>query len=646
MKRKLIAALVICLLAQPIQGVFADETEQSGQQTPVETLSPEPTQNTETLAPEATEAQSTPQPTELPKPEGTPNGELQPNQEGEQETVCPLKTAAQRNQIPESAEAWMRLSEAYAYGTLEEVIAYAQANDTIALHTEKVMRLKEAPVQKLSTLKLMLDEDVFSGSDWEIVYYRENPDDTESPVRVDADTFKDAKESDTMELFVRVEAVNVNPEETEKPEIAIAVDVDDYRAGEWSNVLPTFTLSGKPEDGDYSYAVVVYDERIALMSENVYTAQTEGVYTVRFAILNPQGDIVSASERYTLMLDETAPEVSANVDYETSYTLRLSASDAISGVSEISVDGGNTWEPLEDGTEWVYTASSKTTIASGMLCVRDVAGNIWTNGEDYVLTKVSSGYSGGGGGDGSDGTKKPDHAAGDREEKPDYDTVELVFPDEPMTVLTMGETELPLTLELSDSGDFEKPADYAAKFNAELRVWPKPVEYDEDGNIVEAQEDSQPDTLVLSAVEEENMGNRFEYRWKVNGEVFRLLANSEIRYLVLNVYDNYAVFPTAGFTGGTQYTALRMSGFSVKSFDYTVAMSVNLDPDHIPSISETDLCENCDIAIQVEADGAKYVMSAEQKGEMYFYDVTLGTAEMLEVPFGEYGVQTKEETNA
>ncbi len=645
MKRKLIAALVICLLAQPIQGVFADETEQSGQQTPVETLSPEPTQNTETLAPEATEAQSTPQPTELPKPEGTPNGELQPNQEGEQETVCPLKTAAQRNQIPESAEAWMRLSEAYAYGTLEEVIAYAQANDTIALHTEKVMRLKEAPVQKLSTLKLMLDEDVFSGSDWEIVYYRENPDDTESPVRVDADTFKDAKESDTMELFVRVEAVNVNPEETEKPEITIAVDVDDYRVGAWSNVLPTFTLSGKPEDGDYSYAVVVYDERIALMSENVYTAQTEGVYTVRFAILNPQGDIVSASERYTLMLDATAPEVSANVDYETSYTLRLSASDAISGVSEISVDGGNTWEPLEDGTEWVYTASSKTTIASGMLCVRDVAGNIWTNGEDYVLTKVSSGYSGGGG-DGGDGTKKPDHAAGDREEKPDYDTVELVFPDEPMTVLTMGETELPLTLELSDSGDFEKPADYAAKFNAELRVWPKPVEYDEDGNIVEAQEDPQPDTLVLSAVEEENMGNRFEYRWKVNGEVFRLLANSEIRYLVLNVHDNYAVFPTAGFTGGTQYTALRMSGFSVKSFDYTVAMSVNLDPDHIPSISKTDLCENCDIAIQVEADGAKYVMSAEQKGEMYFYDVTLGTAEMLEVPFGEYGVQTKEETNA
>ena len=32
----------------------------------------------------------------------------------------------------------------------------------------------------------------------------------------------------------------------------------------------------------------------------------------------------------------------------------------------------------------------------------------------------------------------------------------------------------------------------------------------------------------------------------------------------------------------------------------------------------------------------KYVMSAEQKGEMYFYDVTLGPAEMLEAPYGTY----------
>ena len=86
-----------------------------------------------------------------------------------------------------------------------------------------------------------------------------------------------------------------------------------------------------------------------------------------------------------------------------------------------------------------------------------------------------------------------------------------------------------------------------------------------------------------------------------------------------------------------------MGGFSVKSFDYTIAMSVNLDPDHIPSISETDLCEDCDLAIQVEVDGEKYAMSAEQKGEMYFYDVTLGPEAMLEVPYGQYALTQTED---
>ena len=65
-------------------------------------------------------------------------------------------------------------------------------------------------------------------------------------------------------------------------------------------------------------------------------------------------------------------------------------------------------------------------------------------------------------------------------------------------------------------------------------------------------------------------------------------------------------------------------------------MSVNLDPDHIPSLSESDLSVDCDLAVLVEAEGAKYVMSAEKKGEMYFYDVTLGPAGMLEMPYGEY----------
>lgn len=662
MKKSLIAAMLVCLLAQPLQIAWADEVGATETPTaavetqiaeasetptvkPAETAASEPTATTAetpsaTVTPEptATEAE-TPSATVTPEP--TETATVQP---GETITPEPTETAqtiqsvSDKKQIPEETEAWMRIEGGYAYGTLEELIAYAQEGDTIVLHTQEVMHVKTAPVLKLSKLKFELDESVFAGDEWKITYLKDNPENTEEPEELDAETFGDAREEDAMEMFIRVDSTKENPidpEETEEPEeIVLNVDVDDYRAGEWSNVLPTFTLSGKPEDERYSYALVIYDERIAVLSENVYTAETEGVYTVRFAILNAKGDIVSASERYTLMLDATAPDVSANVDYEKSHTLRLSATDAMSGVSEISMDGGNTWTPLADGEEWVYTAESKTTIQPGALLVCDVAGNIWQNSEAYVLDRISSGGGGGGGG-GGDGMKKPEHAAGDKEEKPDYDTVELVFPEEPMTTLTMGELEMPLTLELSDPGDFEKAKDYEAKFTAALQTWPKPAEYDEDGNVI-VEENPALDTLILTAVEEDNMGDRFEYRWKVNGEVFRLLENSGIKYLVLNVHDNYAVFPTAGFTGGTVYTELRMNGFSVKKFDYTIAMTVNLDPDHIPSISETDFSADCDFAVQVEADDQKYAMSAEQKGEMYFYDVVLGPEAMLEAPYGQY----------
>ena len=670
MKKSLIAAIVICLLAQPVSGAFAEEnlpvtveqtvetempeeqpTEKSTEPT-AETPEEQPTEKSteptaETPVEQPTEKSTEPTvetPVEQPTEKSTePTVETPVEQPTTEPTAAPteepailLPVVSDKKEIPEMAEAWMRAENGFAYGTLEELIACAQPGGELFLHVETAMRLKEAPVLKLSELKFSLDEDVFKGDEWKITYLQDDPEKIDEPRELDAKTFKDAQEDLVMEMFIRVDSTHVDPEPTEEPTIQIEVSVDEYRAGEWSPVLPTFTLSGKPDEEGYSYAVVIYDERIAVLSEDVYAAEKEGVYTVRFAILNAKGDIVSASDRYTLLLDETLPEVSAMVDESMDYTLRMSASDALSGVKEFSTDGGQTWTPFADGEEWVYTAQSKVTVAPGTLQVRDAAGNTWQNDEEYVLDKIPSFPGGGGGGGGGDGKKKPDHAAGDKKDEPDYDTVELQFPEEPMTTLQMGETELPLTLELADPGDFQKPADYEAKFSAALRAWPKPAEYDADGNLIPPEENPAPDTLVLTAMEEDNMGDRFEYRWKVNGEVFRLLENSGIQYLVFNVNDNYAVFPTAGFTGGTEYTTLRMNGFSIKKFDYTISMSVNLDPDHIPALSETDLSVDCDIAVLVQADGRKYVMSAEQKGEMYFYDVTLGPAEMLEAPYGTY----------
>ena len=147
---------------------------------------------------------------------------------------------------------------------------------------------------------------------------------------------------------------------------------------------------------------------------------------------------------------------------------------------------------------------------------------------------------------------------------------------------------------------------------------------------------ARPDTLVLTAVEEENLGDRFEYRWKFNGEVLRLLENSGVKYLALKARDDMAVFPTEGFTGGTKYTELKMLGTSNKKFDYTAAMTFNLDPDHIPALSEIDRSESCDLAVQVEVEGEKYVLTAEQKGEMYYYNVLLGPSALMLEPYESY----------
>ena len=44
-----------------------------------------------------------------------------------------------------------------------------------------------------------------------------------------------------------------------------------------------------------------------------------------------------------------------------------------------------------------------------------------------------------------------------------------------------------------------------------------------------------------------NLGDEFTYTWRFNGEVYRLLANSGIRYVALQVGDDIAAFPNQAF---------------------------------------------------------------------------------------------------
>ena len=132
-----------------------------------------------------------------------------------------------------------------------------------------------------------------------------------------------------------------------------------------------------------------------------------------------------------------------------------------------------------------------------------------------------------------------------------------------------------------------------------------------------------------------NLGDRFEYRWNFNGEVCRLLSNSGIRYLALAVGDDMTVLPTEGFAGGTKYTELRMLGVSTRKFDYVVAMTFNLDPDHIPMLSEMDFSENRDIAIQTEVEEMK-VCAERQAARRSTITASRRSEGHDGFPYGEY----------
>ena len=118
-----------------------------------------------------------------------------------------------------------------------------------------------------------------------------------------------------------------------------------------------------------------------------------------------------------------------------------------------------------------------------------------------------------------------------------------------------------------------------------------------------------------------------------------MLSNSGIKYVALKVGDDIAAFPTEGFTGGTKYTELKMLGVSTRKFDYTLTMRVNLDPAYVSAMSDCDFSQSCDLSIRTEVENMAYELSPSTNSLMYFYDVYLGPEEMLDAPFGQYGIQ-------
>ena len=233
------------------------------------------------------------------------------------------------------------------------------------------------------------------------------------------------------------------------------------------------------------------------------------------------------------------------------------------------------------------------------------------------------GGGGGGGGNGS-GTPALPHASGDGEEGSDYDALTLDLPDEPMEQLTVGGEPMDLTLLLASAQEPDAPVGINQPFTATLRHWD------------DASDSDAPNTLVLDAEVDGNLGDVFAYEWRFNGEVYRMLANSGIKYVALKVCDAVVAFPTEGFTGGTRYTELKMQGVSTRRFEYTLTMKLNLDPSHVSAMNESDYSEVCDLSIHTEVEDKNYELSNSPQSMMYFYKVFVGPEDMMDQPFGEY----------
>ena len=614
-----------------------------------------PTEPTEAPA-EPTEAPA--EPTEAPaEPTEAP---VEPTEAPAEPTEAPEETeapeATEAPELPEDAETWFERDGVKLGGKLKDTIALLNGDEKLYLRVRKPVLVKDVPLKRLSGVRLLPDEEVFEG-EYEALVSRDNPEDIESPEPIDLKTLEDCKDDDKADLYFWVREVGQAPEPTVAPTEApeptpapvLTVKAKHFEPAKWLKRAPQFKLSGKPEDEKWMYAAIIYDERIIPMSGDTYVPEQEGVYTLRFALLDGIGDIISASEQYTVWLDMTPPEeVDIQVDESADYTLYVTAADAMSGVKKVSLNGGKKWHDLADGETFTYIGKKARTFPAGDILVKDAAGNVFESTQEYTVDKAEQeeppDNGGGWGGGGGNGESKPakTHAAGDGEDKAEYDAVALEVPEEPMKQLTLGGEEMALSLVLESAQGPDAPVGEDRLFTATLCHWDAPAPVDADGEPRQPDPGEDPEalnTLLLSAQLDDGLGERFTYEWRFNGEVYRLLSNSGIRYVALKVGDDVAAFPTEGFTGGTKYTELKMLGVSTRKFDYTLAMKVNRDPSYMSAMSDSDFSQACDLSIRVEVENMAYELSGSTNSIMYFYDVYLGPEAMLKQPFGEYRAQ-------
>ena len=618
----------------------ADEAEREATPEPTEepeaTPTPEPTEE-----PEAT---PTSEPTE--EPEATPTSE--PTEEPEA-TPTPEPTEEPKATPAPEEDDWKPHGEAWAIlgdgtkldGRLQDILNELSGKEREDEEAEVFIRTRDMLVvsgideEIFDRVTLSPDEEVFDPEkayyvEWQIqdaaplgaenertlpsivVYVtREGADKpnigdatpapTETPTQTPTETPAPTDEptQTPTETPAPTDEPTQTPSETPAPTgMTLEVTADGYEPGIWTNNPPVFTLSGIPEGSDeYVYGVFVCNERLILLAKDTdfYVPTEEGLTSVRFAILDMMGDVVALSDQYDLMLDLSAPDgpYLSGVDY-CDTVCYIEAYDSLSGLSDISYDEGETWEPYieyEDGLSIV--GEKGDTIEAGTIWVRDVAGNISANAEEFTFGKRKKT-----GGTGGTGTKPIKHVKETMDySKANYNALELKFSDEPQTQLVAGEATLNLSLS-EGAGDAAKP------FTAKLAAW----QTDEKAQ-------DKPNALVLTAqAGEENS------TWRFSGDVYKLLNNSGVDYLVFSTGEYMTALPTAGFTGGTQYGKLKASGVSTRKFEYTLCQD--------EALRETTL--------SVQVEGETYLLEEDTAQPMYRYDVLVGTTDLMKNPYESY----------
>lgn len=482
-------------------------------------------------------------------------------------------------------QAWMENPDGSGpvYGTLEGLLALAPTGSTIYLLTGDIIILSGGASQ-LSGVQLAADPGVFATSSCAVRVT------TQSPLDGSAG------------LFVYVEEVTAG-EETAT--LTLQAACDQVLDGSWLTTAPTFTLSSDVElPQGWSWAVRYDGGAPVTLAGNTFTAQEEGAYILTFVVLDGAGQVAASTQDVTLRLDTTPPLVQATAG--ANLTLTVTASDAVSGIDGLSMDGGASWYPVTEMGEGVwgltFTAAQAYTFAPGTIVARDGAGNLAAYEKEVTLQssqgRPGGGFSGGGGG--SSSTVATTHATSDTTAVVAYDGVELVVADQPMSSLVMGETELELFLRPDESLLARLGEDYQPAFTATLSNW------------MEDASDT-PDTLVL-AVSQEDLAQAEDaaFTWDFNGTVYKKLAASGIDYLVLQVGDQVTALSTAGFAAGVRYTMYRAQGLSSEAFDYHVAMT-----------------EEGETTLSVTVAGETWLLTEEEGGAFYYYDVYTGTLEEL-----------------